>query len=435
MKREIWLLLIVNGGIILFLLTQTFGLLTLFNDDIFSDTIIDADLEPVKYLPTRKLIDLNGTEIITMEPDRPLIIPKLIHQTYISTDIPLKWNKTYNSVRTIHPDYEYMFWTDESSRDFIDKQYHWFLETYDSYPYNIMRADVIRYFVLVHYGGIYVDLDNGCDFNMDPLRAFPAWLRKTEPIGVSNDIMGSIPRHPFFLKVLSSLKAYNRNWIVSYLTIMYSTGPLFLSVIRRQYKSEGVPPGGEVRILLPVDHSKHTTFFFYQGEGSSWHQGDANFVIFMGDHLILVMIVVTLLVAGFLYGQYKIYQSPFTVLSAVVGRLRRMARFIYRLVQKAVRTFSCSSSSASSSSSSLTRPSSLSRSRSVSPYPGTTAANNGGGFGSGGIRSYLMSMLDEDHKKPQIVVRHEGVLSNDEDEETYISEYDDDEIKSDRSLV
>ena len=54
----------------------------------------------------------------------------------------------------------HQFWTDESSRDFIAKEYSDFLETYDSYPYTIQRADVIRYFVLVHYGGTYIDLDD-----------------------------------------------------------------------------------------------------------------------------------------------------------------------------------------------------------------------------------------------------------------------------------
>jgi len=39
------------------------------------------------------------------------------------------------------------------------KEYPWFLETFDSYPYNIERADVIRYFALYHFGGIYLDLD------------------------------------------------------------------------------------------------------------------------------------------------------------------------------------------------------------------------------------------------------------------------------------
>lgn len=53
-------------------------------------------------------------------------------------------------------------WTNEKSRDFIAAEYPWFLETFDGYKYPIQRADSIRYFVLAHYGGTYIDLDDVC---------------------------------------------------------------------------------------------------------------------------------------------------------------------------------------------------------------------------------------------------------------------------------
>jgi mannosyltransferase OCH1-like enzyme len=46
------------------------------------------------------------------------------------------------------------------SRDFIAKEYPWFLSTYDGYAFPIQRVDTVRYFILRHYGGIYLDLDN-----------------------------------------------------------------------------------------------------------------------------------------------------------------------------------------------------------------------------------------------------------------------------------
>ncbi len=51
-------------------------------------------------------------------------------------------------------------WTDASSREFIAAEYPWFLDTFDGYDHNIQRADAIRYFVLAHFGGIYIDLDD-----------------------------------------------------------------------------------------------------------------------------------------------------------------------------------------------------------------------------------------------------------------------------------
>lgn len=51
-------------------------------------------------------------------------------------------------------------WTDAKAREFIKDEYPWFLETFDNYPEPIQRADVIRYFVLAHFGGVYIDLDD-----------------------------------------------------------------------------------------------------------------------------------------------------------------------------------------------------------------------------------------------------------------------------------
>jgi mannosyltransferase OCH1-like enzyme len=63
----------------------------------------------------------------------------------------------------------HQLWTNEKSRDFIQTEYPWFLETYDAYPYPIMRADAIRYFILSHYGGIYIDLDDVCSPKCCPI--------------------------------------------------------------------------------------------------------------------------------------------------------------------------------------------------------------------------------------------------------------------------
>lgn len=42
------------------------------------------------------------------------------------------------------------------SLQLIAEKFPWFLDTWFKYPYNIQRADVLRYFVLYEYGGIYL---------------------------------------------------------------------------------------------------------------------------------------------------------------------------------------------------------------------------------------------------------------------------------------
>ncbi|KKY14813.1 putative mipc synthase [Diplodia seriata] len=186
-------------------------------------------------------------------------IPKIIHQTYANRTIPDHWKKAQQSCLDLHPDYEYKFWTDESANDFIAAEYPWFKPTWDSYPHAIQRADAIRYFALVHYGGIYIDLDDGCNRCLDALLPYPAWLPLTAPIGVSNDVMGSIPHHAFFERAIRALPAYNRNWASPYLTVMYSTGPLFLSEMREEYLREVTDDTGAEELLftlMPSDYDR-----------------------------------------------------------------------------------------------------------------------------------------------------------------------------------
>ena len=54
----------------------------------------------------------------------------------------------------------YQLWTNESTRELLTAEYPGFLPIYDNYRYAIQRADSVRYFILEHYGGIYIDLDN-----------------------------------------------------------------------------------------------------------------------------------------------------------------------------------------------------------------------------------------------------------------------------------
>ncbi|KAJ9157275.1 Glycosyltransferase, DXD sugar-binding motif protein [Pleurostoma richardsiae] len=235
------------------------------------------------------------------------LIPQIIHQTYINESIPAQWQLARHSCLELHtPEdgWEYKLWTDKLSREFVAAEYPWFLAAFDGYRYPIQRADAIRYLVLAHYGGIYIDLDDGCNRNLDPLRAYPAWLRQAVPTGISNDVMGSVPQHPFFLKAVDSLQRYNKNWFLPYITVMASTGPLFLSLIWRHYSTDlqYMPPpdavAGDavgvvrrVRLLLRSQYMGIESSFFSGYPGSSWHEADARLVFWMHDHWVLLVVL------------------------------------------------------------------------------------------------------------------------------------------------
>ncbi|KAI0677559.1 nucleotide-diphospho-sugar transferase [Trametes maxima] len=222
----------------------------------------------------------------------PERIPRIIHQTWKSETLPVRWANISQECRDMMPDYEYKLWTDASAREFIAQHYSWFLDAFDGYKYPIQRADAIRYFVLYHYGGIYIDLDIGCLRPLDSLLVHPVILPRTIPVGVSNDLMFSEKGHPFMAQTIHSLMSFDYNWVLNYPTVMFSTGPMFLSAQYGAWTSNHPTtpeqPGGEVRILpkslygknAKPDEAPHS--FFSHFYGSSWHADDAAFIGFLG---------------------------------------------------------------------------------------------------------------------------------------------------------
>jgi len=289
MRRGVTIFLLVTIVVLGFAVHSVWTLLGLLIASGREDAILRGEL------PAPNSSAINET---------PQLIPKIIHQTYINESIPAHWKGPQQSCLDLHPDYEYKLWTDKKSREFIAAEYPWFLETFDGYPYPIQRADAIRYFVLHHFGGIYIDLDDGCNRSLDPLLAYPAWVRRTIPTGISNDAMGAVPRHPFFLKAIDSLTDYNRRWPLPYITVMASTGPLFLSLVWRHYNNVSPVDENRVRILFPEEYNNHPWSFFTHHLGNSWHRTDVKIIFWLAKHWLLVTIlgfVVGFTILGMLY--------------------------------------------------------------------------------------------------------------------------------------
>ncbi|KAI9864563.1 MAG: hypothetical protein M1813_003052 [Trichoglossum hirsutum] len=275
-RRGLLIFLVINIIIIGLLVRSVFTLITLLFEDGAQDAILRAEIPA----PNSELIE-----------QKPRFIPKIIHQTYVNESIPEVWKEAQQSCLNFHQDYEYRLWTDEKSRHFIATEYPWFMDTFNNYPEPIQRADAIRYFVLAYFGGIYIDLDDGCNRRLDPLLSYHAWVRRTVPTGISNDAMGAVPQHPFFVRVIEMLQQYNRNWPLPYVTVMYSTGPLFLSVVWKEYMRSNPGEEGRVRILMPDEYNRHEWSFFTHHRGNSWHGKDAQLIFWMGRHWLFLTIV------------------------------------------------------------------------------------------------------------------------------------------------
>ncbi len=108
----------------------------------------------------RGMKDVPFTKDIHYSNDAEYLIPPIIHQIWKDANV-----STYPITPSTHdwiskfPNYTVKLWTEDMIVKLIKENYYWLWKTYSSYPHNIQRADVARYVVLEHEGGIYVDLD------------------------------------------------------------------------------------------------------------------------------------------------------------------------------------------------------------------------------------------------------------------------------------
>ena len=179
-----------------------------------------------------------------------------------------------------------MLWTDAGSREFIAEHYPWFLDNFDDYTYPIQRADAIRYFVLYHYGGVYLDLDVGCLRPLDQLLVYPVILPKTIPVGVSNDLMFAEKGHPFLAQTIHNLVTFDHSWILNLShRHVFDWAYVHFCAQYGLYTASHPPtpeqPGGEIRVLPKSLYGKNAKpeeaphSFFSHYYGSSWHADDA----------------------------------------------------------------------------------------------------------------------------------------------------------------
>lgn len=161
------------------------------------------------------------------------MIPKIIHQTWKDNNVPEKWKKSQDEWIRLHPNWEYKLWTDQDIRNHIATYHPDFLELHDNYEYPIQRADMIRYFVLYDYGGVY------CDLDLFPTKNIENYIVSDIDHFVysagSNTVfdpafMISPGKSPLMKEIMNELKRSEEPWYAfgKHMKVMFTTGPNFL---------------------------------------------------------------------------------------------------------------------------------------------------------------------------------------------------------------
>jgi mannosyltransferase OCH1-like enzyme len=174
-----------------------------------------------------------------MSPSSIYNIPKVIHRTWKTRDIPYDIFKKewVDSWEKYNPSWEFRFYTDEDIDRFMEENYPEHLELLNSYDQHIKKVDAFRYFLLHRYGGMYVDLDFECFKPLDNLfcEGVNIYLQQNNPtvLRTTNSIMISSPGHVFWKHAIRRLAA-ERNMSAG---PPAHTGPHFLTRVleEREY--------------------------------------------------------------------------------------------------------------------------------------------------------------------------------------------------------
>jgi len=204
-------------------------------------------------------------------------IPRVIHQTWKSTQVPSSWLPYQQSWLDAHPQWAYRLWTDADNRRLIEERYPWFLATYDGFPRDIQRVDAAKYFVMHAFGGVYADLDCECVRPLDSIVAAGGLIvGRTSDGVIDGAVLASPARHPFWPLVFRRLQATSwsarvlRGWFDSAYVLM-STGPQMLRRAVREYLRilDREANSGGVTVLPPATFSSRSWLARYEPFPSS----------------------------------------------------------------------------------------------------------------------------------------------------------------------
>lgn len=154
--------------------------------------------------------EFKGTFINKSYFKRKHLIPKIIHQIWIgSREAPISLMDTWKEKNY---DWEYKFWNEKS----INSEFPGLLENQLITKCKSMsgKADIIRYYILDKYGGIYIDADTEC------IEMIPEDMRKHKCFFVyeseyergslvNNCVIGSIEKNEIFMEMIKEFEEYD----------------------------------------------------------------------------------------------------------------------------------------------------------------------------------------------------------------------------------
>ncbi len=188
--------------------------------------------------------------LIKRESDVDLIkskIPRIIHQTYKTKDLPVEIQNVVNKLKEMNPTFEYRFYDDQDIIEFIKSNYdEETLKLYNliSPKYGSAKSDFFRYLLMYKIGGVYLDIKSCTTQPLEEVLLPTDEYLLTHWGGLDwvdelkyrfgefqNWYIICKPKHPFLKRVIEIVKDNIRNYIggSDKYSVLRITGPIAYS--------------------------------------------------------------------------------------------------------------------------------------------------------------------------------------------------------------
>ena len=173
------------------------------------------------------------------------MIPKKIHQIFFQIHKPLDqfpiFLKSISAIQKYAPEYDYKLWNETDCLNLLEKEYPVFLKFYTKLQ-KIQQIDFMKYILMYHYGGFYIDLDIIMLQSPNDLTNKNLLLPKDSGRAkYRNSMFGSVPHHELWFELLTNCDTnYNekkkieiyQKWKGRF--VLQTTGPWYMSRIAKK---------------------------------------------------------------------------------------------------------------------------------------------------------------------------------------------------------
>lgn len=232
------------------------------NSNVVHQKIVEEPIlsyDPIVVLPIKDRLSL------ALEPSSTdIAIPKIIHQLWwssgddTSAQTPMVFVHWIRGWLKNHPDWQYWFWTEEDMRLLMDFVAPDFVKEFNSFKEDVHRTNIMRYFIIFYFGGVYADLD------MESVQSLDSWIKdkkcilpleteahayvlnKRNSLNVMISLLICRAKHPYFKKLIEYLPSYK--------TLSSHNKLFYADDIYRQYTKDGKSDItlGEPKYFMPM---------------------------------------------------------------------------------------------------------------------------------------------------------------------------------------